>query len=1463
MDDLGPATSEWVVTTTGSPEARYSATPDDAQRVLLGGEEGIRPKRLGQEIVKVSKGACTQVLLRKGRDGSYQMLLNGCVSAAEADGYHLLPQYNEDEVIREDATGREVPAPVVVSVLVEDGACAPESVTLQVRQRTFVAGAQTNEGTEPVLTETKVQPTRPGEVVSRAVAVAYPMAIGPSATVTFVDRSKAREGAAKDALKRAETAKQAITTALRGKKATSQQIADLFNRLGLLTVGVTAAAVGAGTLYFAPQTTGVVLQAFKQWVADASVSLAATGLAAGAVLRDVITFVSSTSQHKALEAQNERDRVESTTAISVFDLPAVLRRVAGVQPGGAYSNVGQALMVEDMQRAGRSDDVAVMEYLLGPEPFTVAEINELVRDYRDTLIKSTEKLEADLEADVLQDIEKRAKTFETSFTKANNVSKPGGNAVLEGAELEAIKTRGYAETTLTILVVDAHRDAGNTRETYHLRSDQSFAAGFVAAGYSKLRADLVGTMNDLNVSLEDQATEGWFGPSTPPAMTIKYGRVTTNAKKSWRNWFVGLNQDVLSRSQEDVTAQLTALVTKIGKSLKALEERVKRDFPADAEVAVPAVMRYLPHVVRMRSIGQAAFEADRENEQVELAVAGEPLTTTSNGLRDALRASQNTLRTTRQAVSQFVERQGLAGARMRTQLAMDAAAPANVNVGDGVSALADGAAPRAVGIDTRHAYAPRMPVDVTGALACREEHAQLREATITRWLAVEAGSGSAKAIAEALGLPPTHVGELVLGVLADLATDDVLERAPDQRQQVSPTGAQLMASALERAVTRVRVAHRLAVAAFQNGPPKARLDDDDALFACYPEGGTFQRLLRESAVWREWQQAWSREDPKLARHDVHAAAAVAAPTGVAALKQLLDAAGKVRAAEVPLDSFPFLAPQTLFMHTHEALAIFGQTPWSSELLRARALAALAVLVEHSYQAAQRLHVMATALGASAGSRARLLRDCVRARPVLQHVPGVNDLTDVPAAYRGAIDLFRRDIATAASPMQPTLPNTPTRSTLWDGANLRHREVLQARLAAMRFDVDAPSRRRAMEDPDTLLTSFAALRVVGGTAVPAQYLVPFGAAVNKGKFPLMGRFFENLPVYVGLLPSTSRPVPVPLPPDAGRVVPRRAHDAQDNHHPFVVTTNGQTKASLVVRPALVNVFPAQGKDPNAAVPATLEAALASSGPTDVDASNAILFNVERLVQCALLVAASDPECPALIVTPPPPAAVKLVDIPPPPAPPQLLLQTKRRLDVVVASFTTDQVVLERLRKQLDADGTDFASLIRATKYYADEEQWWSDEKAERLKKLEQSSEDGARTAFVTGVDGTDEGKAKGAAYDHFKKALGILRGQLTARQQEHEAAWVPVDAENGKRTSAASETRCWELDLWPALVAVADAVARGIVADAPRLYASVPPPPSPCPDPKPADYFTSAVDAWEGVGLAAVPLCELAAVLGSA
>ena len=122
MDDLGPATSEWVVG-NGITEARYSATPDEAQRALLQQNDGFREHKPTEETVPVEYGACTQVLLRKARDGTYQLLLNGCVSNEGGDGFHVLPSFLYDQLIPENATKREVPAPVVVSVLVEDGAC--------------------------------------------------------------------------------------------------------------------------------------------------------------------------------------------------------------------------------------------------------------------------------------------------------------------------------------------------------------------------------------------------------------------------------------------------------------------------------------------------------------------------------------------------------------------------------------------------------------------------------------------------------------------------------------------------------------------------------------------------------------------------------------------------------------------------------------------------------------------------------------------------------------------------------------------------------------------------------------------------------------------------------------------------------------------------------------------------------------------------------------------------------------------------------------------------------------------------------------------------------------------------------------------------------------------------------------------------------------------------------------------
>ena len=123
----------------------------------------------------------------------------------------------------------------------------------------------------------------------------------------------------------------------------------------------------------------------------------------------------------------------------------------------------------------------------------------------------------------------------------------------------------------------------------------------------------------------------------------------------------------------------------------------------------------------------------------------------------------------------------------------------------------------------------------------------------------------------------------------------------------------------------------------------------------------------------------------------------------------------------------------------------------------------------------------------------------------------------------------------------------------------------------------------------------------------------------------------------------------------------------------------------------------------------------------------------------------------------------------------------------------------------------------------------------------------------------------SAYKYFTTVRTKLTAQLQKSREQHAETWQSANDENGERVREAFAARCWELDLWPSLVSVADAVVHGVVTNAPRLYASVPSPPSAaaCPTRKSEDYFTSAVDGWVGSGLKAVPLCELAAVLVSA
>ena len=1481
MDDLGPATSEWVVT-DGAAVRRYSATPDDAQRAL-GGNDALEDHAVATHT-PVAHGACTQVLLRKALDGSYQLLFNGCVSVAGDDGYHVLPSFRKTEHITESATGRKVPAPVVFSVLVEGGACAPDCITLQARQRTFVAGVQTNENRESVIMEAKLQAMRPGDVESKAVSVPYPMAFGPPPRVVFQDNAAAQKAAFQKSRADMESARRAWEAVLQGRNVSKGTIKELRRAM---RQGFSLLPMAAWTVAAALQFKNLIYEItnknegrdFNDVVQDAMQS---TGNPIASLMNNAdiyltfLKFAVSITRY-TWQGGSESDvstEAPKTVSISVFDLPGTLRRVAGAQSGGLYSNLGNAWNIDTLKKLKRFDDAAVLKYLLRREDLTDAEVETLRQR---TVTQLTDQWRAELPQaqrdDDMPDDKQQEINEEVEKLVGQSEAIGNGFSTEYGTEVD-MRNGGYVESVFSIEVVDSRRNGAETRETYRIRSEQSLRAGLVAAGYETLASDLSATETHLSfLSRSDFHT-------TPVLQQVVLLLTTEIDKKdngSWKrelaNWWAERDAPVYKLDLDKLEKALQGIVQNVKRMVQALVDGSNADTNGPERVMATSVMRYLPHLVRMRPVGPGTFELERDDEQVEIATAEDPATVNSDGLRDAVKVSSATLRIVRQAVVQFLEADGIARPRMRIQMLMKASAW-NDQLTRGVKTL-ESHGHRRVGIATRHVYAPRMPIPIVDAMACREEHAHLRETSspyarlraqaMVAWLTPPEGEPFTKTIAGAFGLPASHAGELILGVVADVATNDVLERSPNKGQYVSPTRAQLMASAMDRATRRMRVAQLLADAVFKKKPMQVRLNDDDALFDCYPEGATLLTLLRESAVWRAWQTPSNRD---LLRHDLHASASIAAPVGIVALEELLDAAGKLRPAEVPLHRLPFLAPQTLCMHTHEALAVLGTRNADSENVRNRALAALAVQVEHSYQAAQRLHAMATGLLLTPEHQAALLRDCARARPVLHHVPEGADLAALPENYAAAIRLVESSIAQLPQMMQPQgIPNEPRRRL--DLAQPAHARVLKKRVAAMRFDVDDLSKERVFEDVDEeqLLEAFARLRFA--QTVPAQYLVPFGAAVAKGSYPLMGCCFENLPVYVRLLAAVVPAVP------AGTIVSRKAHDTstQETLHPMVITTNGFYDATNPeVGVALVSMPRARlvaRADP--VPPTTLRGALRASeaDSSDVDAASAFLFNVERLVQCVFLVAGLSSNCATLNAPPPPKRRAKRLNPPPPPPPPtSLRLNEMRTFALLVAMDVgdVDNSGYEWLKENIPTlgDDRDLGALLDVLDAHKDDVDLYATlsnkrwEIAPNNNRMLEVLNDYADSD--TAVDEDNKAEKLFKYFDSVRHAADDAHDRLTT---EHTDAWILVENANDERESAATEEYDWVLGIWPSLVVVANAVASGVLANAPVLVPDLSRVPA-------ADVrqiarpllgsLMNAVDGWNRQGLKAVPLCELVAVV---
>ena len=77
---------------------------------------------------------------------------------------------------------------------------------------------------------------------------------------------------------------------------------------------------------------------------------------------------------------------------------------------------------------------------------------------------------------------------------------------------------------------------------------------------------------------------------------------------------------------------------------------------------------------------------------------------------------------------------------------------------------------------------------------------------------------------------------------------------------------------------------------------------------------------------------------------------------------------------------------------------------------------------------------------------------------------------------------------------------------------------------------------------------------------------------------------------------------------------------------------------------------------------------------------------------------------------------------------------------------------------------------------------------------------------------------GSMYLHFRKVHLDANRRHAEHKTEHQTRWHSANEENKRRTREAARMRQSELDMWPSVVAVANAVAHSVLSDPPKLQA---------------------------------------------
>lgn len=466
MGGFTDASSEWLIGTD-----RYAATAQAFEQngnlSLFEYEHDAIPAYNPLHDKTRSKG--TQVLLRKTRDGEWQLLLDGQLST-DQDQNHTLPKFKMKDVFKEDSTKRNVPAPVLMSCMVEVGACKPDLVKLQVIQRSYSGPDEIHDIGDVVVSEIDIPVFTPGDHIATAITVAYPVAFGKTPRLVLTDNRKARESYAKDKA----TAFQSLIDA--GTKLSKTGVDAVSRLLGAVqaTFNALTKATGGRAFGYMLLVTDVLL-VLKQKNDELGLDMPPGQMEfAGTFIFAVSKLYYQSRMLQAFNAKKEIRVEGSQTHISMFNLSNLLERVMQNRRGGTTGEDGSAFDL-DALRSRQMYVEALMEEHLAFSTYKQEDIDDIMNS-----IASIEELASIASVEqYYTDEDKQA--LRSSLQKTINRDDTPNPISVDFVDQNRIKEHGYVETMFRIEIIDSK--CKKTRVTIQLKSKVAFAAGLVSLGY--------------------------------------------------------------------------------------------------------------------------------------------------------------------------------------------------------------------------------------------------------------------------------------------------------------------------------------------------------------------------------------------------------------------------------------------------------------------------------------------------------------------------------------------------------------------------------------------------------------------------------------------------------------------------------------------------------------------------------------------------------------------------------------------------------------------------------------------------------------------------------------------------------------------------------------------------------------------------------------------------------------------